>query len=123
MAQMLTGTSPEAVRDEIADWLDWQAKRQANVAQEPGKSEVSAVARQFAGELLAELATELRTVPPSPTLINFRSLLRRYIGHVLESEGTDFLCPPYRTQGAERFSGDEWAELKALATAAERGTK
>lgn len=44
-------------------------------------------------------------------MIDYRDLLKRYIGHVYESEGVSFLH--WRPAG-DLFTDEEWAELQAL---------
>lgn len=46
-------------------------------------------------------------------LMDFRSLLVKYIAHVGDTEGTDFLGARRRTSS---FTDEEWAALKTLAT-------
>lgn len=49
--------------------------------------------------------------------MDYKRLLHRYITHVGECEGTDFLCRDrYREKGRQGFTDEEWGELQALAS-------
>ncbi len=65
-----------------------------------------------ANELLAVLKewTSVPLVPPD--IVDYRDLLRRYLDHVGQIEGTCFLQQYQRTA---LFSDEEWAELSRLA--------
>lgn len=47
--------------------------------------------------------------------VDYRALLAKYIEHVSDLEGVDFLRKMDRTGfSADRFTDDEWAELRRL---------
>jgi len=49
--------------------------------------------------------------------MDYRALLKKYIGHVEQEEGTTFLQDHRYTR--TRFTPSEWAELQVLRTEAE----
>ncbi len=47
--------------------------------------------------------------------MDYRALLKKYIQHVHNEEGTSFIWEDWR-RGRDLFSDDEWAELTRLDT-------
>lgn len=73
MAQMLCGTTPIEVRDEIVAWLEWQARQQYTQAESKDYPMEDQDARAYAGSLLDKIGAELKTIPVAP---------KNYVRHV-----------------------------------------